>query len=345
MPDNETHNETLVEKKVTYSIEVDGRFVIIEDVPARVNIETGERYFSPETVERLQQTVWKQYRPVRTIETPVYEYSAFVSEKNSKLKKWLKWMETIQSEIQKLLRDTNMFWEVQDIIRENPRIQKPSAFYRYLGRTYLSHALSGLRRQIKPQKDSISFVGLLEDIAKNPEELSRSYYRSLCAYPDGPEMSQIEMEGREELEEVGITETSQQKNLIKDDFARCADASGEHVCPKMVKDDLKRLKSAVEKHEEFADKRIAHWDKGEPDVVPTFGELDDCIKLLDKTYVKYHLLFYAESIDTLMPTYQYEWKTIFLEPWLKTGFGSAKGLIHIGEDFDDELPDFKEYME
>ena len=157
-----------------------------------------------------------------------------------KLNKWLKWMETIQSEIQKLLRDTNMFWEVQDIIRENPRIQKPSAFYSYLGRTYLSHALSGLRRQIKPQKDSISFVGLLEDVAKNPEELSRSYYRSLCAYPDGPEISQIEMAGREDLEEVGITGNSQLKDLIQmDDFARYADASGEHVCPQMVKDDMR----------------------------------------------------------------------------------------------------------
>ncbi|MCE2396400.1 hypothetical protein J4G02_17840 [Candidatus Poribacteria bacterium] len=66
-----------------------------------------------------------------------------------KLKKWQKWMEIIQGEIQRLLRDTSMFWEVQDIIRENPRIQKPSAFYSYLGRTYLSHALAGLRRQIK----------------------------------------------------------------------------------------------------------------------------------------------------------------------------------------------------
>jgi hypothetical protein len=61
--------------------------------------------------------------------------------------------------------------------------------------------------------------------------------------------------------------------------------------------------------------------------------------------VKYHFLFHAESIDTLMPTYQYEWKSIFCEPWLKVGFGSAKGLIDISEDFDDELSDFKEYME
>ena len=45
-----------------------------------------------------------------------------------KLKKWLKWMEIIQGEIQRLLRDTNMFWEVQDIIRENPRIQKAECF-------------------------------------------------------------------------------------------------------------------------------------------------------------------------------------------------------------------------
>lgn len=263
-----------------------------------------------------------------------------------KLKKWLTWMQAIHDEIQGLVVDANFFWEVQDIIRANPRIQKPSAFYRYLGRTYLSHALAGLRRQIKPQKDSISFVGLLDDITQNPEDLSRDYYRSLCANPDGPGISQIETEGGKGLEEVGITSTAELKNLIQmDDFAPYADASGKHVCPKMVEDDLKRLKSSVEIHEEFADKRIAHWDKGEPEVMPTFGELDDSIKLLDQTYVKYHLLFYAESMDTLMPTYQYEWKTIFLEPWLKTGFGSAKGIIHIGEDFDDELPDFKEYME
>ena len=113
----------------------------------------------------------------------------------------------------------------------------------------------------------------------------------------------------------------------------------------MVKDDIDKLKKAAEVCEDFADKRIAHWDKGEPSIIPKFGELDDCIKLLDQTYVKYHLLFFAEGTNTLMPTYQYEWKKIFREPWLKAGAGSAKGLIRIGEDFDDELPDFKEYME
>ena len=76
MPDDEAWNETLIEKTVTYHIEIDGRFFLIENVPARVNIETGEKYFSSETVERLQQAVWERYRPVRTVETPLYEYAA-----------------------------------------------------------------------------------------------------------------------------------------------------------------------------------------------------------------------------------------------------------------------------
>ena len=265
-------------------------------------------------------------------------------EKSQKLEKWLEWMEKIHNDIQALVEDANMFWEVQDIIRENPRIQKPNAFYSYLARTYLSHALVGLRRQTKLQKDSISFVGLLDEITKNPEELSRSYFDSLCSHSNGPDLSQVV--GRESLEKVGIADSSQLKAIIKmDDFPPYADSSGAHVCPQMVEDDRKRLESAAKKHEAFVDKRIAHRDKRKPTVVPTFEALDDCIKLLNRTYVKYHFLFHAESMDTLMPTYQYEWKSIFCEPWLKVGFGSAKGLIHVSEDFEEELPDFREYTE
>jgi YgiT-type zinc finger domain-containing protein len=68
--------KTLVEQKVTYTIEVDGKLIIVENVPARVCLETGERFFSPETVERLQKTVWDRQNPQRVIETPVLEFAA-----------------------------------------------------------------------------------------------------------------------------------------------------------------------------------------------------------------------------------------------------------------------------
>ncbi len=70
----EMPEETFVEQEVTYTLEVQGRFIIIEHVPARVSLQTGERLFSPDTVEQLQAIVWDEKVPNRVIETPVFEF-------------------------------------------------------------------------------------------------------------------------------------------------------------------------------------------------------------------------------------------------------------------------------
>ena len=66
--------ETLIKTKVTYTLELEGRFYIIEQVPARVNKETGEQYFSPDTVEHIQSIINSKRKPDRVVETPVYQY-------------------------------------------------------------------------------------------------------------------------------------------------------------------------------------------------------------------------------------------------------------------------------
>ncbi|HEX8905691.1 MAG TPA: hypothetical protein VF771_12645 [Longimicrobiaceae bacterium] len=68
--------ERLVEQFVTYTVEVDGRLYVIEHVPARVNVETGERLFSPETARRLQQIVREGRAPDRMVQTPVFDFAA-----------------------------------------------------------------------------------------------------------------------------------------------------------------------------------------------------------------------------------------------------------------------------
>lgn len=68
------YNETMVEKNVSYVLELDGKLIIIENVPARVSLETGEKYFSPETVEKIQETLWSKKKPNRMLETPVFEF-------------------------------------------------------------------------------------------------------------------------------------------------------------------------------------------------------------------------------------------------------------------------------
>jgi YgiT-type zinc finger domain-containing protein len=68
--------ETYEEQNVNYVLEMDGKFIIVQNVPARVCVETGERFFSPQTVERLQQLIWEKRKPARVIETPVFEFAA-----------------------------------------------------------------------------------------------------------------------------------------------------------------------------------------------------------------------------------------------------------------------------
>ena len=67
-------NETMIEMEVTYSLEYEGKFYIIEHVPARVCKETGEHLFSPDTVEQIQKIIRSRKKPDRVIETAVYDY-------------------------------------------------------------------------------------------------------------------------------------------------------------------------------------------------------------------------------------------------------------------------------
>ncbi len=67
--------EVIVDRRVTYTLEMDGRFFVVENVPARVNLETGEQFFSPQTVERLQTMIRGGQSPIRMMETPVYQFA------------------------------------------------------------------------------------------------------------------------------------------------------------------------------------------------------------------------------------------------------------------------------
>ena len=75
MTSAKTKTKNLVEKRVTYTLLKDGQFFIVENVPARIDAHTGEQFFSPQTVEQLQQIILKHKKPVRTIETSVFEFA------------------------------------------------------------------------------------------------------------------------------------------------------------------------------------------------------------------------------------------------------------------------------
>ena len=65
----------MTEDMVTYTIQLDDKLVVVEHVPAKVCGQCGERLYSPDTVERLQDTVWGRRAPSRMLQTPVFDFA------------------------------------------------------------------------------------------------------------------------------------------------------------------------------------------------------------------------------------------------------------------------------
>ena len=65
----------VIETKVTYTLEHDGHFYLVENVPARISPETGEQFFLPETVQRLQSFIFQKQEPKKVVQTPVFEFA------------------------------------------------------------------------------------------------------------------------------------------------------------------------------------------------------------------------------------------------------------------------------
>mgnify|MGYP001581923252 CR=1 FL=1 len=66
-----------VEEELTsYTRWLEGRLIVVENVPAWVCGQCGETYYDPDVVEHLQTVIWSNRPPARMIETPVYDLAA-----------------------------------------------------------------------------------------------------------------------------------------------------------------------------------------------------------------------------------------------------------------------------
>ncbi len=88
---------------------------------------------------------------------------------------------TIYRDVQDLILDDHIFWELQDIVRGNRRLAEArSHFKHWTMAAHVESAAIGIRRQIKQDKDSISLRGFLEETKQFPQIVSREYHVSLC---------------------------------------------------------------------------------------------------------------------------------------------------------------------
>lgn len=217
---------------------------------------------------------------------------------DQKFEKWEKWLEKdIYKDFAEVFFNRHIFWEVQAIIKNNPNLEtyKPNWFNVFLGQAYFDYAVSAIRRQIKPHKDSISFVGLLEEMIRTPSVLSRERFveRFVHLHPAGEKCA---------------------KDLFDKKFAgKCTD----HIDPVIVCQDLCKLKALSETVENFADDRVSHLGKRKSIEIPTFNALDSCIDCLSELIRKYYLLVKAVDLGgDLSVDFTDDWKGIFHQPWV-----------------------------
>ncbi|MBP7231674.1 MAG: type II toxin-antitoxin system MqsA family antitoxin [Syntrophaceae bacterium] len=63
-----------VKATVTFAYEEDDRYLFIENVPADVCDQCGERIYAPEVTDELLRIAGQKLCPVRKIEVPVYDF-------------------------------------------------------------------------------------------------------------------------------------------------------------------------------------------------------------------------------------------------------------------------------
>jgi hypothetical protein len=235
--------------------------------------------------------------------------------------KWTGWIDAIHRDITDLVIGRHIFWEVQDIIKANAKIQKPSSFYGWLGMTYAAWGPMGVRRQLDMDTRSISLRRLLTEMARTPQIVSRPRYvttyatKLLGTSDPSPSIPEPENERQGGAYALGRSEAEDIANKSFDDYAG---QGKQHISEDGIKRDLAELQSRSHKVERFATKKVAHLDERPPATLPTFDELDACVDLLEQLVLKYEMILKTSAPQSLLPTWQYDWKAIFREPWISS---------------------------
>jgi hypothetical protein len=215
----------------------------------------------------------------------------------------LGWLDIIAAEVIELLINNHVFWEVQKVIRANQKLQHAeSIFFEWMGSVFAHSAAVGVRRQAGIGDQSVSLHRLLVELQKYPHLVTREYHRNL--FKNNSARVQLAVDkAYDTYVGPGCTELD----------------------PARIQQDIDLLSAASRKIHHYTDRVVAHYDqRGLKQPVPTFHDLSNCLLEMDELVLKYLELMKGEAKVTLLPTFLYDWKSIFRIPWIvEAGRSSA----------------------
>lgn len=208
-------------------------------------------------------------------------------------RRWRSWLPNMMPDLSDLLGKKEIFWELQDIAKQNPAILKPGAFFDWMCRNYLTSVAVGVRSFGDLDRRSHSLGRLLYEIIERPRSISRSSHVSLYR---------------------GMPEGRYYGNRT---FDQIAGTNRPYLMSRIVRRDLRDLEDALERIRLYVNKRVAHrTGSGAFRKPPTLNQLDKALESIDELYCKYNLLLTASGLTTCFATRQYNWRSVLYEPWI-----------------------------
>ena len=210
-----------------------------------------------------------------------------------KFEKWRRWVQSIQEDVEtSLVHPRQVFREFAKRINANTEhIEEHDGdvFCYFVRECYVSHVAMAIRRQVKVKRESVSLLGLLQEILKCSSQFTYQFY--LQNFPIDPNYVEWQPSTFAEFSGDGVT-----------------------VTDSIVQKDIRNLEAITIKVEDLADKSIAHLDKAGPGGSVTFGDLNACIDAFDHLVCKYLKLITGGGYTTLETKILSNWTQIFTVP-------------------------------
>lgn len=211
-------------------------------------------------------------------------------------RRWRKWLPDIKRDLQDLLGRQEIFWELQEVAKENTAILNPGEFFDWMCRNHMIAISVGVRSLIDLDKRSHSLARILFEMLENPKIISRDWHvRMYRGTPLGEEFGHMSFNSSVGINSKYLTQTA-------------------------IRSDLRRIEDASERIRRFVNKRVAHRaSRGAIRRLPRLNELDSALNTLDDVFCRYNLLLTADGGDSVRATRQYDWREVLWKPWVPNG--------------------------
>jgi len=223
--------------------------------------------------------------------------SAMNNRQDQLYKNWSEWLADLDRDVLSLHSHSEVFWRVQEIIRNNPKVGgQGNHFLYYMKGWYEAFVGSAIRRLADRRADARSYLKLLEQIMMDNQVISRVRFKQNFV-----DFSYSEVRADRALDSlIGKGQEYIRKNDVADDIQKLSDNA-----------------TAIR---EFVNDNIAHTRpyREQTTAAPTHSDVKNATDAISEIHMKYWRIFTGSSLMSATPKIQYDWEEIFRTPWIDT---------------------------